>query len=119
MENTLTPLKPNIPFEDFTKVQMAVGLITEVIKVPKKDRLYQLKVSFGFSSLGERIVVSSIAHLMSVDELLNKKTLFVINFEPVEICKIKSEAMIILAQSPTGGLCLTAPYDAEPGSLVN
>ena len=93
--NLLPPIKPNISFEDYEKLDIRLCQIISVEKVEKKDRLYKLQIDTG---IDKRIVVSSIAHLFKPEELLWKTMLFVLNLAPREIAKIESHGMIILAE---------------------
>ena len=93
-ENTIPPIKPEVAYEDFVKVDIRMCQILSVEKVEKKDRLYKLNINTG---IDERIVVSSIAHIFSPEELLLKVLPFVLNLPVRKIAGIESFGMIILA----------------------
>lgn len=95
-EEKLNLQKSEITIDDFAKVDIRICEILEVVKVPKKDKLYQMKIDTGFD---QRIVVSAIALLFTPEDLLGKKVPFVLNLKPRPIAGIESTAMIILASS--------------------
>ena len=94
--NLLPPIKPTITIEDYDKLDIRLCQIISVEKVEKKDKLYKLQIDTG---IDKRIVVSSIAHLFTPEQLLWKTLPFVLNLAPREIAKIESNGMIILADA--------------------
>ena len=72
-------LKPEISFEDFTKIDIRVGTIVEVNDFPKARKpAYQLKIDFG--KLGIKKSSAQITDLYSKEELLNKQITAIVNF---------------------------------------
>jgi len=108
-------IKPEIAFEDLMKADIRICEILSVEKVEKKDRLYKLKINTGFD---KRVVVSSIAHKIKPEQLLNKKFPFVLNLAPRPIANIVSQAMIILSEGSGGNLYEVGDQDVEVGSIV-
>lgn len=92
--NLLPPIKPEISYEDYEKLDIRLCQIISVEKVEKKDKLYKLEIDTG---VDKRVVVSAIAHLFKPEELLLKVLPFVLNLKPREIAKIESHGMIVLA----------------------
>jgi methionyl-tRNA synthetase len=84
-----------IKYDDFAKVDFRVGQIIEIIKVENSEKLLRMRVDFG--ELGIKIVFSGIYSWYKPEELLNKKTVFVVNIEPKKIMNELSEAMIFAA----------------------
>jgi methionyl-tRNA synthetase len=108
-------LKPETSFENFQTLDIRVGEIVEVIKVPKKDKLYVFTVDFGFDK--PKTIVSAIAHLVTEQELLNVRTCFILNFPPRNIAGIISEGMILVSEKD-GKLFLTANKNTPIGAIV-
>lgn len=108
-------IKPAITFEDYMKLDIRICEILSVEKVEKKDRLYKLEINTG---IDKRIVVSSIAHQITVEQLLNKKFPFVLNLDPRPIANIVSEAMIILSMGSNGKFHEVGDQSAEIGAVV-
>lgn len=87
-----------ITYADFTKIEFRVGEIIEAKNVEKSEKLIRLIVNFG-EELGQKIVYSGIRQWYSPADLLNKKTIFIINMIPKKIMGEDSEAMIFAASA--------------------
>jgi methionine--tRNA ligase beta chain len=85
-----------VSFDEFQKVEMRVGLIEEVEEIEGKDKLYKLSVSFGDD---KRTVVAGLKPFYSIEELKEKKAVFVSNLEPIKLAGIESQAMILAAKN--------------------
>ena len=108
--------KPQIEFDDFTKVELKVALVTACEKVPKSNKLLKLSVKLGEET---RTVVSGIAFKYSPEEMVGKKVVMVTNLKPAKLCGIESQGMIICAENEDGDISLLRPEsDIEDGSLV-
>jgi len=86
-----------IEYTDFAKVDFRIGEIVEAKKVEDSEKLIRMRVDFG--QLGIKTVFSGIAKHYSPEELLNKKTVFVVNIKPRKIMGEESEAMIFAGES--------------------
>ena len=103
------PVKANVPFTDFEKLDMRVGTVLECTKVPKADKLLQFKIDDG---MGGRTIVSGIAQSYSDPQVLvGKQVCFVANFEPRKLKGIMSEGRIISAVDADGRLVVVSPSD--------
>jgi methionyl-tRNA synthetase len=110
------PLKPNIAFDDFTKLDIRTGKVMECIKVPKADKLLQFKIDDG---LGGRTILSGIAGYYTPEELIGKQVCFIANLEPRKIKGIESQGMILSAENIDGNLALIQPdKEVAEGSEV-
>lgn len=109
--------KAMINFDDFTKLDIRIGEITEATKVPKTSKLLMLKVKVGESTT---TVVSGIAEHYSPEELPGKKVSILINLEPRKIKGILSEGMILMAENAEGKLAMISPDkpEIESGSAI-
>jgi methionyl-tRNA synthetase len=108
--------KPEIAFDDFTKVQLQIALITACEKVEKSKKLLKLTVKLGEET---RTVVSGIANAYSPEYLIGKKVLMVTNLKPAKLCGIMSEGMIVCAEDENGNLAFMTPEkDMPDGSNV-
>jgi len=87
-----------ITYADFAKVEFRVGEIIEAKNVEKSEKLIRLIVDFG-EELGQKIVYSGIRQWYFTDQLLNKKTIFIVNMIPKKIMGEESEAMIFAASA--------------------
>lgn len=113
----VAPLKSEISFEDFTKVDLRVGQVLAVERIPKTQKLYKLRVDIGVEV---RDIVSGIAEHFEEGDLLGKRVVVVANLAPRRIRGVESCGMLIFAEGPDGGLTLLSPVegDAPAGSTI-
>ena len=110
------PIRENITFDDFTKLDIRVGTVLECTKVPKADKLLQFRIDDG---LEKRTIVSGIAQHYKPEELVGKQVCFIANLAPRKLKGIVSEGMILSAENWDGGLAVITPEKAvKPGSEV-
>lgn len=106
------PQKPNATFDDFSKLDIRLGTILEATKVPKADKLLQLKVDTGIDI---RTIVSGIAEHYSPEDVVGKTVAVLLNLEPRKIRGVESQGMILMAEDATGKLSFMIP---EAGFLA-
>jgi tRNA-binding protein len=83
-----------LTWEDFDKVEMRVGTITEVVDFPKaKNPAYQLTIDFG--ELGIKRSSAQITKLYTKDVLVGKQVIAVVNFPPKQIANFFSECLVL------------------------
>lgn len=110
------PIRTNIEFDDFTKLDIRVGTVLECTKVPKADKLLQFKIDDGLET---RTIVSGIAKFYNPEELVGKQVCFVANLAPRKLKGIVSEGMILSAENNDGTLAVISPNkNVKPGSEV-
>lgn len=101
------PIKENVSFEDFQKMDIRVGTVLDCQKVPKADKLLQFRIADG---LEERTILSGIAaYYPNPEELIGTQVCFIANFEPRKLRGIFSEGMILSAEDADGKLVLIQP----------
>lgn len=105
-EVVINPMKSEISFDDFIKMDMRVGTILEVDKVKKSNKLLKLLVDTG---VDRRTIVSGIAKHFTTDELINKQVTVLLNLAPRKIMGIESQGMILLAEDHDGKLVFVTP----------
>ncbi|OPZ32261.1 MAG: Methionine--tRNA ligase [Bacteroidetes bacterium ADurb.BinA174] len=112
------PIKENIVFDDFTKLDIRVGTVLECEKVPKADKLLRFLLDDG---IGKRTILSGIAaYYPNPEELVGKQVCFIANLEPRKLRGIMSEGMILSAENADGTLSLIqTSKEVKPGSQVN
>lgn len=108
-QSTPNPQKPNINFDDFTKLDIRLGTILEAVKVPKADKLLQLTVDTG---IDKRTIVSGIAEHYSPEEVVGKTVAVLLNLEPRKIRGVESQGMILMAEDESGKLSFMSPEKA-------
>ena len=111
------PVKKEIPFDDFEKLDIRVGHILRCEKVKKSKKL--LKFTLDDGSGTERTILSGIAAYYEPEQLTGKDVLFVANFAPRRMMGIESQGMILSAVNSDGSLTVTTTLDeVKPGSQV-
>ena len=104
----LQPVKENITFDDFTKLDIRTATILEAEKVPKTKKLLKLTLDTG---LDTRTVVSGIAEYFDADKIIGKQVSLVVNLEPRKIKGIESQGMILMAEDNNGKLVFVSPAE--------
>ena len=111
------PIKPEVSFEDFEKLDIRVGHILNCEKVKKSKKLLKFTIDDG--SGVERTICSGIAAYYEPEDLIGKDVLFVANFAPRKMMGIESQGMILSAVNFDGSLNVTSLLGkVKPGSQV-
>lgn len=100
------PMKDEITFEEFSKMDIRVGTITAAEKVEKADKLLKLTVDTGIDI---RTVVSGIAENFKSEDLVGQKVSILLNLAPRKIRGVESQGMILMAENEEGELAFVAP----------
>ena len=111
------PVKPDVDFETFEKVDIRVGKVLECSKVKKSKKLLQFLIEDG---MGTRTILSGIAQSYEDPSVLvGKEICFVANFAPRKMMGIESQGMIMSAVNPDGTLTVVGPTGpVQPGAQV-
>ena len=111
------PVKENVDFETFEKLDIRVGHIKDCQKVKKSKKLLQFTIDDG--SGVDRTILSGIAAYYEPEQLIGKDVLFVANFAPRKMMGIESQGMILSAVNFDGTLNVTTVAgNVKPGSQV-
>lgn len=105
----------NISYPDFEKVDIRVGTILEA-KIFEKARkpAYQLVIDFGL--IGIKKSSAQITDLYSLEDLIGKQILAVVNFEPKQIANFMSECLVLGLTNDTKTTLIT-PDNPIPNGL--
>jgi methionyl-tRNA synthetase len=108
--------KPNISYEDFSKLQFQIGEVLSCEAVKKADKLLCSQVKIGSTT---RQIVSGIRSSYTPEEMVGKKVLVLVNLEPRKIRGLMSEGMLLCAEDENGVLSLlTTEKPMPPGAEV-
>ena len=111
------PIKENVDFDTFEKLDIRVGHIKDCQKVKKSKKLLQFTIDDG--SGVDRTILSGIAAYYEPEQLIGKDVLFVANFAPRKMMGIESQGMILYAVNFDGTLNVTTVNgNVKPGSQV-
>ena len=111
------PVKENVDFDTFEKLDIRVGHIKDCQKVKKSKKLLQFTIDDGSGK--DRTILSGIAAYYEPEQLIGKDVLFVANFAPRKMMGIESQGMILSAVNFDGSLNVTSLLGkVKPGSQV-
>jgi methionyl-tRNA synthetase len=111
-EQAVPVAKPNIMFDDFSKLELRIGTITAAEKVAKADKLLKLTIDIGEAA--PRTVVSGIALHYAPEALPGQQVLLLCNLEPRKLKGIESQGMVLMAEDASGKLRFVQPGEAMP-----
>jgi tRNA-binding protein len=107
-----------LQWSDFEKVDIRVGVITDVRQFPEARRpAYRLWVDFG--PLGVKRASAQITRYYQAEELIGRHVVAVVNFPPKQVGPFVSEVLVLGAYDAEGGVVLLAPErPIAPGSRI-
>jgi methionine--tRNA ligase beta chain len=119
-EEKAMPSVPDVPndrisIEDFARVQMRVGQITEAEKIEGSRKLVKLRVDLGTEV---RQVVAGIADAYDPASLLNRKVVVVANLKPAKLMGVESNGMVVAASVDGKPVLATFTEDVPNGTLL-
>ena len=111
------PMKPEVAFDTFEKLDIRVGHIKNCQKVKKSNKLLLFTIDDGSGT--DRTILSGIAKFYEPEQLIGKDVLFVANFTPRKMMGLESQGMILSAVNFDGSLSVTTTLgEVKPGSQV-
>ncbi len=112
------PIKENVSFDDFEKLDIRVGTVTSCEKLKKSKKLLKFHIDDGTAE-GRTILSGIAAYYEEPQELVGRQVLFVANFEPRKMMGEESQGMILSAVNFDGTLSvITTSKEIKPGCQV-
>lgn len=111
----MEPIKPEITFDVFEKMDLRVGKILEAEKVKKSKKLMKLQVEIGDEV---RTIVSGIAMYYTAEQLVGRNVIVIANLAPAKLFGIESFGMLLAASDGQGNLVLADAPGMASGSRV-
>ena len=107
-------MKPEVTFEELSKVDFKVGTVIRAEAIPKAKKLLKLEVDIG----EKRTIVAGISESYNPDDLTGKQVLIAANLKPAKIMGILSNGMLLAAVDDQ--VCSIATFDKKmkPGTSV-
>lgn len=107
-----------VSFDEWCKIDLRVGQITEVDDIENADKLYRLTVDLG--DFGKRIVCAGLKQHYGKDDLLNKRIILFVNLKPRIMKGIESQGMLLAAvnENEEKVVLITPDDEIELGSRV-
>jgi methionyl-tRNA synthetase len=100
------PMKDEITFDEFTKMDIRISTILTAEKHPDADKLIKMTVDTG---IDERTIVSGIAEHYKPEDIIGKQVSVLINLAPRKIRGVESQGMILMAENNEGDLAFVSP----------
>jgi methionyl-tRNA synthetase len=104
-----------ITYEEFQKLDIRIGLVENVEKVPKTDKLLKLTVDIGTE---KRTLVAGLAEYYKAEDLIGKKIVVLVNLQPRKMRGVLSQGMLLAAEDGKLVSFLTPEKDVSPGSKI-
>ena len=110
-------MKEIIQYDDFAKLDIRIGTIKAVERVPDTDKL--LKCTIDFGDLGERTIVSGIAEWKTPEDMIGKQCPYVVNLAPRMLRGVESSGMLLALSDDQGLVFLHPEREVSPGTSVS
>lgn len=105
-----------ISFEEFQKLDLRIGKITEANQIPNSRNLIRIMVDFGTE---KRQAVAGLLQWYKPQELVGKKCVFILNLQKRKVMGVESQCMILAAEDHQGSVVVLQPEkDIEEGSRL-
>lgn len=106
-------------YEDFLKLDIRVGTITEASEFPEARRpAYKLTIDFG--TLGVKKSSAQITEHYRIEDLVGRQVVAVVNFPVKQVGPFMSEVLVLGAGLGDGSIVLLAPdVDVPVGSAIS
>ena len=105
-----------LSFEEFKKLDARVGIVIQVDRVPRTEKLYRILVDLG--PLGVRQTVSSLVGYYEANELVGKRVVFLYNLKPTKFAGEVSQGMLLAAEQEDKLALLTTDRDVPSGAKI-
>jgi tRNA-binding protein len=103
-----------ITFDDFLKVDIRVGRVLRAEDYPEARKpAIKMWIDFG-PEIGERKTSAQVTAHYSLESLVGKQVMGVVNFPPRQIGKFMSEVLVLGLTDEAGGIVLLSPDQDVP-----
>lgn len=115
-EAPAAPLKPEIAFDDFAKVDLRIATVLEAERVPKTDKLMRLTIDIGVE---KRQIVAGVAQHYTPEQMIGRQIVVVANLAPRQLKGHTSQGMLLAGKSGNALFLLRPDETLPPGSDVS
>jgi len=105
-----------VTFDEFKRLDMRIGTVVDVKRIPRTERLYKIIVDLG--DLGRRQTISSLVGYYTPEELLSKRIVFLTNLKATKFAGELSEGMLMAAEKDDRLALLTTDKEIENGAKI-
>jgi len=110
-------IKPPVPFETFIQLDIRIGTIISAEVVVGSEKLLKLEVDFE-EEVGKKQILSGIAKYFTVEDLVNKQAVFLVNLETKMIMGFESQGMLLVAEEEGKIVLLRPALEVKNGSVI-
>jgi len=108
-------MSEEVSFKDFKKLNIRIGTVSDIEKVPGSDKLYKMQVDLGDET---RQIVTGLVDYYTTEELRGKVIAVVTNLKPAKIFGHWSYGMLLAAENGDKLALLTVDRDIANGAIV-
>jgi methionyl-tRNA synthetase len=110
----MAPVKAEISYEDFEKVDLRVAKILAAEAVPKSSKLLKLKIDIG----EERTIVAGMGKDYKPEEIVGKNIVVIVNLKPTKLMGVESHGMLLAADTDAGLTLVGFDRDPKTGARI-
>jgi methionine--tRNA ligase beta chain len=105
-----------VSFDEFQKLDLRIGKITEANQIPGSRNLIRIMVDFGTE---KRQAVAGLLQWYKPEDLVGKKCVFILNLQKRKVMGVESQCMILAAEDAEGNVVVLQPEkDMAEGSKI-
>ena len=93
-QNDQGTVKPEISYEDFSKLDIRGGTVLSAERVEGSEKLIRLQVDFG-SEIGQKQILTGLLKWYKPESFVGLQTTFILNLPPRKMMGLMSEGMIL------------------------
>jgi len=106
-----------ISFEEFQKLDLRIGKITDANQIPDSRNLIRIIVDFATE---KRQAVAGLLQWYKPQDLVGKKCAFILNLQKRKVMGVESQCMILAAEDDKGHVALLQPEkEIAEGSKIH
>ena len=111
----VAPIKPEISYEEFEKLDLRAAKVLAAERVPKSSKLLKLTVEID----GERTIVAGMGKDYAPEEIVGKTIVVVANLKPAKLMGIESRGMLLATDTQEGLTLLGFDRPPKTGAKVH
>ncbi len=106
-----------VSIDEFKKLEVRIGTVVEVSRVPRTEKLYKVIVDLG--QHGKKQTITSLVGYYTGEELLHKRIAFLCNLKEAKFAGQPSQGMLLAASQGDKLSLLTIDRDIENGARIS
>ncbi len=111
----VAPIKPEISYEEFEKVDLRAAKVIAAERVPKSSKLLKLTIEID----GKRQIVAGMGKDYTPEEIVGKTIVVVANLKPAKLMGLESRGMLLATDSEEGLTLLGFDRPPKTGAKIH